>query len=245
MLLGVDDAGRAEAWVATRPGCVVFGETVAAALAQVPAAAGRFDTQLSRWGLSDYGQAWLPWPQPGKSAGAAVGPEGQTGVHVLERVAVGESLQQGNTAAFFHWDAQPASSPEVVATLRLLSRTRTELLDMVRDIKPVHWAARPGGGRRNVEEILRHVAQVEWWYTSRIVDFPIPERGWPPDVVSFLSWTRRRVASRLQALTPEERSRITVPDPMSGEQWSARKVLRRLVYHELYHIEQLRRWRRQ
>jgi len=107
---------------------------------------------------------------------------------------------------------------------------------------PDRLSVRPGGGQRTVEDIVRHVATVEWWYMSRIVLFPWPRDGeYPEDLEGLLAWTRHRVADRLRRLSDEERSRVSVPDPESGERWSARKVLRRLIYHELYHLRQLRR----
>ncbi len=42
-------------------------------------------------------------------------------------------------------------------------------------------------------------------------------------------------------LSSEELAAVTVPDTESGERWSARKVLRRLIYYELYHIRQLKK----
>lgn len=41
--------------------------------------------------------------------------------------------------------------------------------------------------------------------------------------------------------SPTANGGTCVPKPESGERWSARKVLRRLIYHELYHTRQLRK----
>lgn len=116
------------------------------------------------------------------------------------------------------------------------------LLTTLRCFPPEKRSMRPGGGQRTVDDIARPVATVEWWYMSRIVPFPVPHAGeFPEDVESLLTWIRSRVAGRLRGLSDDERAKISVPDPESGEQWSARKVLRRLVYHELYHLRQLLR----
>ncbi|HEY8496767.1 MAG TPA: DinB family protein [Limnochordales bacterium] len=234
VLLGVDADGRAEAWVATRPGCVVFADSEADARRQIPTAVAEYDAWLEGWGLSGL------WDIPEIKVPAVQGI--QTGVRIVERVPVGESLVQGNTAAFFQWDSSPPTTAEIEATLRLLERSRQELLATLRRLAPEQLSLRPGGGQRTVEDIVRHVATVEWWYMSQIVPFPVPDDGeFPEDVEGVLAWIRARVAERLRSLSDEERARISVPDPESGEQWSARKVLRRLIYHELYHLRQLRK----
>ena len=227
VLLGVDEDGRAEAWVATRPGCVVFAASAAEAVSQVPAAAAEYDVWLARWGLVGI---WdIPTIRPTK------GEANQTDVRILERVPVAERVIQGNTAAFFQWDAQAVNTEEIDATLRLLKAPRQELLAVLGQFQPDKLSLRPGGGHRTVEDIVRHVATVEWWYMSRIVPFPAPDDGeYPQDLEGLLGWIRERVAQRLLGLSDEERGRISVPDPDSGERWSARKVLRRLIYHELY-----------
>ncbi|REJ33940.1 MAG: hypothetical protein DIU83_05045 [Bacillota bacterium] len=234
VLLGVDDAGRVEAWVAERPGCVVFAAGEDEALRRIPAAAAEYDGWLARWGLARL------WDIP--AVARALRTADQTGVCILERVPVGESIVHGNTAAFFAWDQQPVTDDEIEATLRLLAASRRELLATLRRFQPDRLTLRPGGGARTVEQIARHVATVEWWYMSRVVPFPFPKDGeYPEELEELMAWIRERVAGRLRRLSHQERAATPVPDEESGERWSARKVLRRLIYHELYHLRQLRR----
>lgn len=244
VLLGFDDAGRVEAWVAMRPGCVVFAGKESEALEKIPYAMQEYDRWLSRYGLSSV------WAHFGRAASdVAPAPyvpfgEVRTGVCVVERVYVPEDVIGGNTAAFFGWDKQVPTDVEIASTLQVLSSSREELWATARALGAERWSERPGGGQRTVIDILRHVAHVEWWYMSRIVDFPVPEAGYPEEpeeMEAFLEWTRQRVVERLQALSSEELAAVTVPDTESGERWSARKVLRRLIYYELYHIRQLKK----
>ena len=152
------------------------------------------------------------------------------------------TIVHGNTAAFFAWDQQPVTDDEIEATLRLLAASRRELLATLRRFQPDRLTLRPGGGARTVEQIARHVATVEWWYMSRVVPFPFPKDGeYPEELEELMAWIRERVAGRLRRLSHQERAATPVPDEESGERWSARKVLRRLIYHELYHLRQLRR----
>lgn len=233
VLVGIDAHGRAEAWVSTRPGCVVFAESEAAAISGIFTAIYDFDEWLTRHGL----EGSLPVGLRLSSQTSENGPEC---VHVVERVTVGEDLVQGNTAAFFDWDREPVDPVDIETTLQWLTCSRHDLLQLVHRLPSEAWSWRPGNGNRTVTDVLRHVGNVEWWYMSRIVDFPVPNDGYPEDVLPFLAWTRHRVAVRLRNLTGAERARIALPDRHSGELWSARKVLRRLVYHERYHIAQLR-----
>lgn len=237
VLMGVDAAGRAEAWVANRPGCVVFAEDEASALGQLAEAVEEYDGWTRSIGLAVQ-DIWAMGPE---CAGTDDSTE-RTGVCVVERVLVAEDVVHGNTAAFFSWDEAPATEAEIEATLQLLDASRRDLLAAVHALGRRRWSERPGGGARTVEEILRHVGTAEWWYMSRIVHFPRPKDGeYPDDAELLLAWIRRHVAERLRALSDQERTRIVVPDAASGERWSARKVLRRLVYHELYHVKQLRK----
>lgn len=238
VLLGIDPDGRVEAWVPTRPGCVVFADSEAVAISGIYSAIHHYDEWLTRHGLTALLPVGTSISKGTSSKETSKNPP--EGVHVVERVAVGEDLVRGNTAAFFDWDRQPVNSEDVETTLQLLTCSRHDLLQLVQRLPSYAWSWRPGNGERTVTDVLRHVANVEWWYMSRIVDFPVPDDGYPEDVLPFLVWTRHRVAARLRALTGAERARIALPDRDSGEFWSARKVLRRLVYHERYHIAQLR-----
>src|SRR5690606_18089426 len=110
--------------------------------------------------------------------------------------------------------------------------SRRELLATLRRFQPDQLTLRPGGGERTVEQIARHVATVEWWYMSRVVPFPFPKDGeYPEELEELMAWIRERVAGRLRRLSHQERAATPVPDEESGERWSARKVLRRLIYH--------------
>ncbi len=92
VLLGFDDAGRVEAWVATRPGCVVFAGKESEALEKIPYAMQEYDRWLSRYGLSSV------WAHFGRAASdVAPAPyvpfgEVRTGVCVVERVYVPEDV---------------------------------------------------------------------------------------------------------------------------------------------------------
>lgn len=233
ILVGVDLDGRVEAWVATRLGCVSFAENEPAAISKIRAQIHDYDRWLTNHQLATSPAAARPIHRQTSA-------EDRVNIVVVERVTVAERLVHGNTAAFFDWDGQATTSSEIETTLRLLSYSRQDLLDLVHRLPRQEWFKRPGDGQRTVTAILRHIANVEWWYISRIVDFPVPTDGYPDEVLRFLAWTRHRVAARLRSLSSAERTRIALPDRDSGELWSARKVLRRLLYHERYHIAQLR-----
>lgn len=150
VLIGVDDAGRIEAWVATRPGCVLFADNEEQALRGIAAAVDEYDRCLSP---ADF--------QPAEMSETT---QRTTSVRILERVTVGEPLLHGNTAAFFDWDKQAVTDHEIEATFERLSRTRKQLLRVAHDIGESRWSERPGGGVRTVVDVLHHVAHCEWWY---------------------------------------------------------------------------------
>lgn len=151
--------------MATRPGCVAFAENEELALLRIAAALDEYEHWLSPVSVE----------ATASSKATLASTERRTSVRVLGRVNVAEPLVHGNTAAFFDWDKQIVTIHEIETTFEMLSRSRKRLLDVAHGIGEARWSERPGGGMRTVVDVLHHVARGEWWYVSRIVDFPFPD----------------------------------------------------------------------
>jgi predicted RNase H-like HicB family nuclease/uncharacterized damage-inducible protein DinB len=124
-----------------------------------------------------------------------------------------------------------ALRPNEMETLfRWMAISRQEMVDLVRCMSPemMDWKADEEG--RSVAEILCHMAESDLWFTDRL-------KQWPEAPLYRLAATRGIALERLRALAETERGRVT---HHQGEDWTPRKVMRRMLEHEREHIAQVR-----
>ncbi len=124
--------------------------------------------------------------------------------------------------AFFQDDLRPVSTEEIATARTLLDST---LADLIRQVKR-------RGDQRSMD-IVDHVSRAEWWYFDRL-DLASPVERLPKNPTRRL----RSVHERTMALLPELVGTTEVVE-RSGERWSARKVLRRTLWHRQDHLRQL------
>jgi hypothetical protein len=154
---------------------------------------------------------------------------------VVERVRGNEVL--------FSEDIGPCSQEEVDLAIELLSHSRADLLAAVHsmpsgalDWDPPYRSFAGWASWRTVRQILAHIANTESHYY-------LPSIGYEPriepaladgDWEEFIELHRAETLRNLRDLRDSvDRSRVTRDE----EEWSARKVLRRLVRHELLHLK--------
>ncbi|MCK5828075.1 DinB family protein [Candidatus Bipolaricaulota bacterium] len=138
--------------------------------------------------------------------------------------------------AFFEDDRRPLSSEDVEIGLRLLGWTRQDLLKVLRELTP-EQLNKPikSEVRGNIMGILEHVCGAENWYFSQL-GMDVNWSTLPNDIEGRLNAVRANTRAQLAKLIGE--SRIT---ESYGERWSARKILRRTLWHERAHTEQIAR----
>lgn len=152
------------------------------------------------------------------------GAEGAT-LHVAELFRAYPSEGDYLVNAFFAHDRRPLTPAEVEDGLWLLGETRRDLLA----------AATPGDDASELacDTVLRHLAGAERWYFEQL-GFAQPR---PPEVATrAIVQVRERSRAWLAELAGDERI-----SEEQGERWSARKVLRRTLWHERTHTLQIRR----
>jgi len=136
--------------------------------------------------------------------------------------------------AFFADDQRPVTSSEVTEVLWLLDQSRRDLLSVVVPLSAEQRGrVLAGEARGSIDGILDHIAVAEWWYWSRIGRAPVRENLSSDSLhkaEQIRAWTR----AHLPSLVAD--SQVT---ELMGEQWSARKVLRRILWHERDHINHL------
>lgn len=132
--------------------------------------------------------------------------------------------------AFFQDDRRPLSYWEVAVGLKLLDWTREDLLAVVGPLskeqlhKPVE-----GEDRHSIAGVLEHLAAAENWYFHQL-NLAVKRSTLPDSVLGKLVTVRANTRSQLVNLIGE--GRIT---ESCGESWSARKTLRRTLWHERDH----------
>jgi len=139
--------------------------------------------------------------------------------------------------AFFDNDRIPLTDVDIKYAQHLLSLNRNDLLAVVANL-PAETVDREitGEVQKNINGILRHIGTAEWWYWDRIgLAFPREER--PKEVFELLNKIREFTLQHLPELVGSGQT-----TNRSGEDWSARKLLRRAIWHERAHTVQILRY---
>lgn len=172
---------------------------------------------------------------------------------VAGEVTLDVPVATGDTEATFEPELAPLDDSYLAYCLAYLGASRETLQSLVarlpRDL--LDW--RPAEGKRTIGEILGHVSDAEAFYLVRLED-PAPGRAAEPGAAAGKLWahyagrelgpverlarTRELAVERLGRLTAADRERVSRFDP-HAETWTARKVLRRMVWHERYHTRQI------
>lgn len=137
----------------------------------------------------------------------------------------------GDQVARFASDREPPSDEEIEQALRWLTYSRRDLLELFEGLPPEALDRQATAGEWTLRTILQHVAGAEAWYLSRL------DEESPGNPSATLEAVRNWAVVRLRQITGLERRRVNVH---RGEEWTARKVLRRFLEHEQEHLAQLR-----
>ncbi|HEX2094747.1 MAG TPA: hypothetical protein VHG28_20250, partial [Longimicrobiaceae bacterium] len=192
----------------TLPGCAAGGATAEAAV----------------WALEGEVVEWLGFL-------AGVGepvppPDGEVEIAVDEWLRTGARVGAGESTACFGHDLPPLENAEINRGLRCLGELRSVFLRRVRRI-PEAEAARPLPGGGTIRGTLEELARAQWWLLSRLGASPLAE---PPDrTLGRLDTALALVVQHFAHMPPERRGVLL---EIEGEEWTPRKVLRRLLWTE-------------
>lgn len=190
------------------PGCTALGTSATDAVAA-------FQVALHDW-LPRLAAVGAPMPPLGAELELSVDEWLRTDAHVTA----------GESTACFAADVVTLSDAEIDAGLRLLGELRARLLRRVRRLpdavldaeSPAGWTAR---------QILEELARAAWWTLSRLGASPRAEL--PAGTLGRLDTAMALSIQQFAHLAPERRAAHLVLD---GEEWTPRKVLRRLLWLE-------------
>lgn len=149
-----------------------------------------------------------------------------------EHLAPGQSLTVVETLSaigaadpIFDLDLAPADSQSCEFALAVGRAALSELLFIFDDVDPDH--------RRAAEQILRHVAELDHWYATRLA----PASGAPfAAIEDQLIQSASLFEETIDAVASTAQSPVWDVD---GESWSVRKALRRRTGHLREHLADL------
>jgi hypothetical protein len=214
------EPGHHIAWVQALPGCFSSAPTQAEAVAGAPGAI----------------LAHLEWLQARGRPSALAGEPVET--QVVEVFQAFPSPQDPDyiVNAFFEDDRRVLDAQEIDFALWFLEHSRRELMQAVSRFGPDQFALPIAPAPRDsLARVLNHLAHAEWWYFDRLdLADPLDWPQLPDDPLIRLEQVRAHARRTLPKLAGE--GRVTL---RTGEQWSGRKLLRRMLWHERDHTLQI------
>lgn len=213
------------AWALEYPGCFAYAETADMALAAIPAAISEY----SAWILSrNQGRSWID------SADIELVLEETWDVYFIDDEF--ELVTQGyEVNSWYRHDWKPLSAQDIERGIQVLEWSRSDLLDAVSDLTNDQLSAKFPKERWNIEGILRHVGNAEWWYLHQL-GMVFPKEELPKDTFTRLEYVRAYLVEKIPTWAGS-----TQVVGVSGEFWSPRKVLRRTAWHERDHTWHIRK----
>ncbi len=200
------------AWAFDHPGCFAYGEDDKEAILRVPQAMVAYQ----EWIGKHTEESWLS-------------DLGDFDVRLIEAL---EKPKDGSPSRnWFQFDGQPLSQMEVEQGIKLLSWSRTDLLDIATSFSDQELDQTFEGERLSIRGIVKHIADAETWYLDRLGLADGLKGHLEKDVFARLEHVRKRTVEVLPLWV--ENAEIREVDL---ENWSARKLLRRAAWHEMDHI---------
>lgn len=190
------------------PGCAALGPSPEGAVAA-------FERALAEWFrfLAAAGE-----PVPPRDA--------EIEVAVDEWLRTDARVAAGETTALFDADLPALDADEAERGLHRLGGLRARLLARVRRRPEALLDAETPGGM-TARRVLEELARAQWWTLSRLGATPMAEV--PEKTLARLDTAMALVVDRLTTLPDEARA---LRLELDGEEWTPRKVLRRLLWLE-------------
>lgn len=178
-------------------------------------------------------------------AGLQVAVPDEPSVDVVGTVQVEIPVGSGDSEAIFGPELSPLGRDYLEFVLAYLRASRAALLDLAQRLPASTLAWRPARGKRTLAEVIGHIADADAFYTVRLeAPEAVTKDLWAQyaqpklEPVARLEAARSAALDRLGRLSQADLERTGRHDPNS-ETWTARKVLRRMAWHERYHTRQI------
>ncbi len=218
--------GRSLAWALDFPGCFAYGTDEPEALINLPRALLQYEV----WIKDHTSHPWLEL----KDMDMRV-------VESYETFSIDENYRhvpdgQGyEINAWFIDDWRPLSTDDIDQGLNIFHWQREELLAGLATLDPEILEKDFPGQRWNILGIIKHMANAELWYLTRLNLTNLTHKDLPSDPRSRLDKT----AELIDSIFPKFTDKVNVIG-FEGEFWSYRKILRRTLWHQRDHIEHIK-----
>ncbi len=215
--------GRSLAWVLDFPGCFAYGKDGTEAILRTPQALLAF----REWVGEHTESSWLE----------DLGDFDIALTEIFECYTIKNEKDDYEVNAWFNDDIRTLSSVEVERGLAMLDWSQADLESLLAPLSREQMQQKFTGERWNIEGVVRHVANANWWYLDRLGLASID-----------LSKTSNNPIERMGQVQVELRRVLptfvnkSLKIEIDGETWSPRKVLRRAIWHmrdHYFHIERL------
>lgn len=213
--------GRSLAWALDFPGCYAYGQDSTEALLRMPRAL----VDYQAWAGRHAAQSWL----------ADLGDFDVRLVETWDDYTINESYDPAAEGrlitAWFRNDWKPLSVLEVRQAAQLLEWSRADLLAVIDDLTDELLDRPVAGERWSIRGIIAHLATFEWWMMDQLGVAETGRANLPKDPRERLLATRASLHKILPDLAGLDRV-----VGKGGELWSARRLVRRVLWHERDHL---------
>jgi predicted RNase H-like HicB family nuclease/uncharacterized damage-inducible protein DinB len=225
--LEVREDGRAMAHILELHGCFLKGKSREETIRGIPDSIRKY-----------YG--WL------RKHGESVYPPDAFEIRIEEEILGDAAMESGDRAALFTPEKSPPDKGEVERFFKLMSYSRSDLLEVTKDLPGEILDRKPNDRTRTIRQILGHIARAEWWYLSRLGDWEelySLNLKFPPEGIFEQLERVRSIAEKILRNFPEREWGKIFKNPKytshPEEEWTYSKVLRRFIEHEREHTENI------
>jgi len=204
-------------------------------VAHVPDLPGCFNTHREReTAISGVAKAVDGYVEWANNHGLRI--SGLSGPMIVAEVARAWIYEQDyEVNAFFASDRPPLAEGEVRELETILNASRQDLDAELEQISDEAATTELPGERWSILGLIDHIATAEQWYYDRL-GLALSTSELPTDALARLVKVRDHTLASLPALAARK-GVVT----LSGETWTARKVMRRTLWHERDHTEYIRK----
>ncbi len=220
LLCEVGPDGSTQIFIEELPGCYSRAPTFDEAAGKAPQKIRNFLDWLRRHG-EPVGEA-----------------EREVEIEISEIIRGNWPVNLGDSQALFKADLRPLDKEEAERSIRYMRYARQDLIDLYLSVPKDALEWKPDSSTpRHIKRIAEHIAEVDLFYVERLRSRKFDE--WP---LNFLETSDELRTMRLLNLSRDEMNSSISYHPPGGwtgttdtEGWTARKTLRRFIWHEKLH----------
>lgn len=224
--IGLDKGfeGKVVAYALDFPGCFASGADDAEAILKLPQALLKYEV----WIKDHTEDPWVNFSEMDFRV-----------TDVMDSFVINEEshpeLAGIEVNAFFEDDLKPVTEIEVERALLVFSWQREELYGGISTLSQEILEKQYPDQRWSILGILKHIANAENWYLSRLGYLNLSKDQLPENPLARLEIMEEMIRDAINQfpLNPQVSS-------IDGETWSCRKIIRRTLWHQRDHIEHIK-----